>query len=99
MADEPVGRPDRHDIRVVVLLKPDEYTWLKAEAKVTGDTQSSYMRRMLIERRQAVELSKLSPEERGCDTSNPAQNLTSPNGLFTTEQVLGLFEQLKKKYP
>lgn len=76
--DDPLfSRADNHDIRVQVLLTPDEYTWSKAEAEKHDLSHSAYVRKLIINDRRTVEMSKLSHGERRKNTQDPAQILRS----------------------
>ena len=74
--DMPVfSRLDNRDLRVQVLLSPDEFTWSKEEAERRDISHSAYFRSLMVKDRSSVEMSKLSHGERRKNTPDPAQLL------------------------
>jgi hypothetical protein len=67
------SRANMRDIKVAVLLTPDEYVWSKEEAEKRDLSHSAYIRGLIIRDRREVEMRKLSSNGEAVDIPSPAQ--------------------------
>jgi hypothetical protein len=86
--DPAFSRANMRDIKVAVLLTPDEYTWSRSEADVRGLSQSAYIRSLIIKDRREVEARKLSATGAIGNTPSPAQLLNRLIVLLEEEKGL-----------
>ena len=87
---------ENRDIRVVVLLKADEYTWSKEEAAKRDLSHSGYIRKLIIDDRLRVESCKVSGEESNLTTQEPAQQ-TAQLLTILAEQILNQVDKLNSQ--
>jgi hypothetical protein len=98
MADAPRSRKkDRNDVPKQIVMSWDLCQKSEARADGLDKSYSRYVRDLIIEDLKKAADEKLSQQRGVNSSSNPIQIPSSPNGLFTAEQVLELFEKLTKK--
>jgi hypothetical protein len=97
MATGSTRKKDRNDVPKQILMSWDLCKRSEQRADELDKPYSRYVRDLIIADLKRVADEKLSQQRGMNSSSNSVQNLSSPTGLFTAEQVIDLFEKLKNK--